>query len=230
MTGRALVLVVEDEPDVRELIADVLAEHGYEIEVAPDGAAALQLSDQRKYDLILSDLRMPKMDGAALYWALQLRHGSAMPRMIYVTGQAHSLDYAGFLAASRVPVLSKPFSPEDLRQAVRQALAKNNTPASDGQSPRPSVEGPYMDQGAGARSERGLHRIGRMFDTKIAIVVREDLAVVAEAEHHRVPVRAGSSAPREGLLGEPYEDAAGNTYNPLAIQPMIMLLAPTPTR
>ena len=112
MTGHALVLVVEDEPDVRELIADVLAENGYEIEVAPDGAAALQ--------------RMPKMDGAALYWALQLRHGTAMPRMIYVTGQAHSLDYAGFLAASRVPVLSKPFSPDDLRQAVRQALAKNN--------------------------------------------------------------------------------------------------------
>jgi hypothetical protein len=79
MTGRAIVLIVEDEPDVRELIADVLAETGYEIEVASDGAAALQLSDQRRYDLILSDLRMPKMDGAALYWALQLRHGAAMP-------------------------------------------------------------------------------------------------------------------------------------------------------
>ena len=97
MTKRALVLVVEDEPDVRELIADVLVENGYEIEVAPDGAAALQL-----------------------------RHGAAMPRMIYVTGQAHSLDYAGFLAASRVPVLPKPFSPDDLRQAVRQALASSS--------------------------------------------------------------------------------------------------------
>src|ERR1700730_3939676 len=106
MTGHALVLVVEDEPDVRELIADVLAENGYEIEVAPDGAAALQLSDQRKYDLILSDLRMPKMDGAALYWALQLRHGTAMPHMIYVTGHAHSLDYAGLRAAPRGPALS----------------------------------------------------------------------------------------------------------------------------
>lgn len=124
MAGHALVLVVEDEPDVRELIADVLAEHGYDIEVAPDGAAALQLCDGKKYDLILSDLRMPKMDGAALYWALQLRHGSAMPRIIYVTGQAHSMDYAGFLAASRVPVISKPFSPDDLRTAVRSALDK----------------------------------------------------------------------------------------------------------
>ena len=122
MTRRAILLIVEDEPDVRELIGDVLAENGYEIETAPDGMAALELTDQRRYDLILSDLRMPNMDGAALYWALQLRHGAAMPRMIYVTGQAYSLDYAGFLAASRVPVISKPFSPEDLRQAVRQAL------------------------------------------------------------------------------------------------------------
>lgn len=122
MTKRAIVLIVEDEPDVRELIGDVLAENGYEIETAPDGEAALVLTDQRRYDLILSDLRMPKMDGAALYWALHSRHGTGMPRMIYVTGQAHSLDYAGFLATSRVPVVSKPFSPEDLRQAVRQAL------------------------------------------------------------------------------------------------------------
>ena len=123
MAGHALVLVVEDEPDVRELIADVLAEHGYDIEVAPDGAAALQLCDQKKYDLILSDLRMPKMDGAALYWALQLRHGAAMPRMIYVTGQAHSMDYAGFLAASRVPVLSKPFSRTELTKLATSLVA-----------------------------------------------------------------------------------------------------------
>ena len=45
-------------------------------------------------------------------------------RIIYVTGQAHSMDYAGFLAASRVPVISKPFSPDDLRKAVRGALDK----------------------------------------------------------------------------------------------------------
>jgi len=126
MTGRAIVLVVEDEPDVRELIADVLAENGYEIEMAADGAAALQLCEERRYDLILSDLRMPRMDGAALYAALLDRHGAAMPRIIYVTGQAHSLDYAGFLAASRVPVISKPFTPEDLRNAVRSALTKDS--------------------------------------------------------------------------------------------------------
>ncbi len=49
-------------------------------------------------DLILSDLRMPKMDGAAFYQALQAKYGPAVPRMM--TGQAHALDYAGFRGRS----------------------------------------------------------------------------------------------------------------------------------
>jgi CheY-like chemotaxis protein len=104
---RALILVVDDEADVRELIADVLVGRGYEVEMAADGAEALCLCEQARYDLILSDLRMPKMDGAAFYQALQDKYGSAMPRMIFVTGQAHALDYADFLGIASVPVLAK---------------------------------------------------------------------------------------------------------------------------
>src|ERR1700737_3143368 len=63
-----------------------------------------------RYDLIVSDLRMPKMDGAALFQALRDNYGPAMARMIFVTGQAHSLDYAGFLGTAGVPVLAKPFT------------------------------------------------------------------------------------------------------------------------
>jgi two-component system cell cycle response regulator CpdR len=119
---RALILVVDDEESVRELIADVLVGHGYEVEMATDGADALRLCEQGRYDLILSDLRMPKMDGAAFYQALQAKYGPAMPRMIFVTGQAHSLDYAGFLGMTAVPVLAKPFTVDELRKAVTQAL------------------------------------------------------------------------------------------------------------
>jgi two-component system cell cycle response regulator CpdR len=119
---RALILVVDDEEAVRELIADVLAEHGYEVELAADGEDALRLCEQGRYDLILSDLRMPKMDGAVLYQALQDKYGPTMPRMIFVTGQAYALDYAGFLGMAAVPVLAKPFTVEDLRKAVTQVL------------------------------------------------------------------------------------------------------------
>jgi CheY-like chemotaxis protein len=119
---RALILVVDDEEAVRELIADVLGGHGYEVELATDGHDALRRCEQGRYDLILSDLRMPQMDGAALYQALQDKYGSAMPRMIFVTGQAHALDYAGFLGMAAVPVVAKPFTVEDLRKAVTQVL------------------------------------------------------------------------------------------------------------
>jgi hypothetical protein len=67
-----------------------------------------------------------------------------------------------------------------------------------------------------------------MFDTKIAIVVREDLAVWQKLNITAF-LTSGIVGASEGLRGEPYEDAAGNTYNPLAIQPMIVLGADSDT-
>lgn len=119
---RAHILVVDDEDFVRSLIVDVLANLGHQVEAASGGAAALRRCEQMRYDLIVSDLRMPKMDGAALYQALRDKYGPAMPRMIFVTGQAHSLDYAGFLGITGVPVLAKPFTVDGLQKAVSQAL------------------------------------------------------------------------------------------------------------
>jgi CheY-like chemotaxis protein len=120
--GRALVLVVDDEDAIRELIADVISAYGYQVEMASDGLEALRLCAERPYDLILSDLRMPRMDGAALYEALRARLGAGMPPMVFVTGQAHAMDYGGFLASANVPVVAKPFTTDDLRKAITQAL------------------------------------------------------------------------------------------------------------
>ena len=63
-----------------------------------------------------------------------------------------------------------------------------------------------------------------MFDTKIAIVIRDDLAPWQELNVTAF-LTGGIVGANQGLLGEPYEDAAGNTYNPLVIQPMIVLSA-----
>jgi len=120
--GRARILVVDDEDFVRSLIVDVLANLGHQVDAASNGAEALRRFEQMRYDLVVSDLRMPKMDGAALFQTLRDKYSSAMPRMIFVTGQAHSLDYAGFLGIASVPVLAKPFSVAGLQKAVSQAL------------------------------------------------------------------------------------------------------------
>jgi len=122
--ARAHLAVVEDDDSIRELIVDVLADNGYEVDLAADGAEALRLCEKARYDLILSDLRMPNMDGAALYQELRLRYGSTMPRMMFVTAPSHSLDYARFLRATSVPVLAKPFTLDGLRTAVRRALGE----------------------------------------------------------------------------------------------------------
>ena len=120
---RARILVVDDEDFVRSVIIDVLATLGHQVDPASGGAEALRRCEQMRYDLIVSDLRMPKMDGAALYQALRDKYGSAMPRMIFVTGQAHSLDYAGFLGIAGVPVLAKPFTVDRLQKAVSRTLS-----------------------------------------------------------------------------------------------------------
>jgi len=67
-----------------------------------------------------------------------------------------------------------------------------------------------------------------IFDTKIAIVVRDDLAMWQKLNVTAF-LTSGVVGATDGLLGEKYEDAAGNTYNPLAIQPMIVLSADTET-
>jgi CheY-like chemotaxis protein len=120
---RARILVVDDEDFVRSVIIDVLATLGHQVDAASGGAEALRRCEQMRYDLIVSDLRMPKMDGTALYQALRDKYGSAMPRMIFVTGQAHSLDYAGFLGIAGVPVLAKPFTVDRLQKAVSRTLS-----------------------------------------------------------------------------------------------------------
>ena len=120
---RVRILVVDDEDFVRSLIVDILTDLGHQVEAASSGAEALRRCEQIRYDLIVSDLRMPKMDGAALFQALRDNYGPAMPRMIFVTGQAHSLDYAGFLGIAAVPVLAKPFTVDGLQKGVSQTLS-----------------------------------------------------------------------------------------------------------
>src|SRR5258705_10277637 len=79
-----------------------------------------------------------------------------------------------------------------------------------------------------ARARSDSASLGRMFDTKIAIVIREDLAVWQKLNVAAF-LTSGIVGASEGLLGEAYQDAAANTYNPLAIQPMIVLGADADT-
>ncbi len=113
------VLVADDDADVAELLRDLLVQAGFTVDMAPDGAAALALALARNYDAILSDLRMPSLDGRALLQRLESEAPHLVPRFAFVTGDTLGLGGQELRSLGR-PVLDKPFT----RDSVLTVLAR----------------------------------------------------------------------------------------------------------
>lgn len=107
--GRPRILVIDDERALRETIADTLRMDGHDVQTAADGTAGLELIGRNPFDVILSDLRMPEMDGRVLYDHIGCDHPQALKRIVFVTAQAWCLDYGAFLRR-RGPRCSKSHS------------------------------------------------------------------------------------------------------------------------
>jgi len=119
---RACILVVDDEPQVAALMAEFLELEGYEVETAKNGREALEKIAARSYDAILSDLRMPELDGVGLYRELEQRHQGLLLRLAFVSGTTEPPEYASFLERTGATVLSKPFAVADLHRLVQRLL------------------------------------------------------------------------------------------------------------
>ena len=117
------ILVVEDEPLIAGLLNDMLRADGYDVDVVHTGRAALERLAVQGYDLIVSDLRMPVLDGRGLYRELETQHPAMLRRIVFVTGGALESDNVAFLTATRVPWLAKPFSIDELHRLTQKALA-----------------------------------------------------------------------------------------------------------
>ena len=117
------ILVIDDEPLMAQPLADALAAEGYEIDLAVNGQRALEKIKNQTYDLILSDLRMPELDGVGLCQELERRQPDLLRRMIFITGAIEHPDYQRFLAQTSVPVLAKPFGLSALYALTRQVLS-----------------------------------------------------------------------------------------------------------
>jgi PAS domain S-box-containing protein len=119
---RARILVVDDEPGIAGVLAEVLQLDGHAVETVGDGEAALGKLAAGTYDLILSDIRMPELDGPSLYWELERRDPRLMGRMIFLTGDTLSTGTREFLEKTGAPCLAKPFALKDVREIVQQVL------------------------------------------------------------------------------------------------------------
>jgi CheY-like chemotaxis protein len=112
------VLVVEDEVDIRETLAEILEVAGYDVDAVASGTEAIAQLERRAYDVIVSDLRMPGMNGMDLFRRVREDHGALSGRFVLVTGDRLDGMLQAFLAESLVPVLAKPFAPSDVRRIV----------------------------------------------------------------------------------------------------------------
>ncbi len=115
------LLVVDDDETLREVLAAILNERDRVVDTARDGIEAVALIGQNQYDLILSDLSMPGLDGPALYDAIRSIHVTP-PRVIFMTGHAAGGDYAEFLKGTTEPILEKPFKVDVVRNLVNVLL------------------------------------------------------------------------------------------------------------
>jgi len=120
--GARLILAVDEEAAVRQSLIDVLSLDGHEVDGAGDADGALLLLDQRRYDLVIADVRMAGLDGPALLDALAERFGDALPHVIFLTRVAFDPHYGGFLANLRTPVLTKPLKPGRVLELVARVL------------------------------------------------------------------------------------------------------------
>jgi signal transduction histidine kinase/CheY-like chemotaxis protein len=118
------VLVVDDEAEVAATLADLLRLDGHLVDTACNGLAAIDKLAGQDFDLIVSDVRMPDLDGAGLYRAVQDRRPHLLSRFVFVTGDALSADTAVMLARTGAPTITKPFDMREVRGVIQHVLGK----------------------------------------------------------------------------------------------------------
>jgi signal transduction histidine kinase/CheY-like chemotaxis protein len=116
------ILVVEDEPTVARLIADVLEDEGLHVDVLLDGREALERAGREPFDLVICDMKMPGLDGQNFYQSLARARNPLQERFLFVTGDVIAQQTQEFLERHRLPHVAKPFRVEELTEKVFSLL------------------------------------------------------------------------------------------------------------
>ena len=116
------ILIVEDEAALAEAMAESFTDAGYLVDRAGDGEEALARLDGGRYDIIISDLKMPRMDGIQLFAALREGYPEMAEHILFVTGDVIGTDAERFLAESGCRWLAKPFRLNELMRVAREVM------------------------------------------------------------------------------------------------------------
>ena len=166
------MLVVDNEPVVRQLVSRTLEAEGFHVEVAPDGESALLLIQNREepFDLVLTDLSMPGIDGRQVSETLARYRPN-----VAVLGMSANPDAVPHIGPEEIPVrvMLKPFTPDDLYHAVRDAITR-------------SADLMSLAEEEIVQAHAGLSRLAQSLDASRTVRVHTLDLVVAARELRRI--------------------------------------------
>jgi len=122
MSQSKRILVVEDEPSICQVCLRTLTAEGFEVDIAVNGAIAGKMIGEAEYDLCLIDLRTPIMNGKELYQYITDKFPDFKAKVIFTTGDVLDEKLTSMLSGTGRPYLPKPFTPDELRAIVKEAL------------------------------------------------------------------------------------------------------------
>jgi two-component system NtrC family sensor kinase len=121
------VLVVDDEESILQLVQDVLRGEGHHVESTTSGQTALELITRHPYDIVVTDWKMPGLNGIGLYEELLRKNPAAARRMLFMTGDVIKENFQEFLRKYSLTCLPKPFAVREFRAAVARLVDQNPT-------------------------------------------------------------------------------------------------------
>ena len=140
--GSARILLVDDEQSIQTLLSYPLRKDGYHVTGAHDGSEALERFDEARFDLVILDLMLPKLDGVEV--CRQLRSRSQVP-IIMLTAKGSETDKVAGLEVGADDYITKPFSMREFRSRVKAALRRSRMAAETTEEEAIEVEGLTID-------------------------------------------------------------------------------------
>jgi two-component system NtrC family sensor kinase len=120
IAGRRKILIVDDEAEIREILAEILSSAQHRVAAVSSGREALERLEAEHFDVILTDVRMPDLDGRALYREIERRWPERAARVVFVTGDSLASTLHVFANEVGRPVIEKPFVPREVRRIVAE--------------------------------------------------------------------------------------------------------------
>ncbi len=125
--AKGKTLVVDDEQIIQYLLSQLLTGQGYEVDTVSSSYEALDLVRKRKYDCILSDIKMPEINGMELYKEVRRIDKALSRRMIFITGAIQNDDIQDFIHITGATCIGKPFDIDHIIKIVDSMLADCNS-------------------------------------------------------------------------------------------------------